>query len=70
MKVEDLVGHRVWVKSDQFRSVPGIVSGVPKPVNLDDVASSIKESIFRIDLPSGDVLEVSGAEISKIEEAG
>jgi hypothetical protein len=70
MKVEDLIGHKVWVKSDQFRSVPGIISSVPKPVNLDDFASSVKESIFRIDIPSGDVLEVFGAQISKIDDAG
>jgi hypothetical protein len=46
MKVEDLVGHKVWVKNDEFRSVPGIISSVPKPINLDDFVSSVKESIF------------------------
>ena len=36
MNVEDLIGIRVWMKRDRFRSVSGIISSVPKAVNHDD----------------------------------
>jgi hypothetical protein len=60
MNVEDLVGVRVWMKRDQFRSVSGVISGVPNAVNRDNLQSSIKESTFRIDMPSGDTIQVPG----------
>jgi hypothetical protein len=67
MDVEDLIGSRVWVKRDQFRSVPGIISSVSKAVSRDDLKSSIMESVFRIDMPSGDVIQVPGSHISKFD---
>jgi hypothetical protein len=67
MNVEDLIGIRVWMKRDQFRSVSGIISGVPNAVNRDDLQSSIMESIFRIDMPSGDTIQVPGSHISKFD---
>jgi hypothetical protein len=67
MNVEDLVGIRVWMKRDQFRSVSGIISSVPNAVNLDDLPNSIMESIFRIDMPSGDTIQVPGSQISKFD---
>ena len=67
MNVEDLVGIRVWMKRDQFRSVSGIISSVPNAVNCDDLQSSIMESIFRIDMPSGDAIQVPGSHISKFD---
>ncbi len=69
MNAEDLVGIRVWIKRDQFRSVSGIISSVPNAVNRDDLQSSIMESIFRIDMPSGDTIQVPGAHISKFDHA-
>jgi hypothetical protein len=67
MNVEDLIGIRVWVKRDQFRSVSGIISSVPKAVSRDDLKSSIMESVFRIDMPSGDTIQVPGCHISKFD---
>ena len=67
MNVEDLIGIRVWMKRDQFRSVSGIISSVSKAVNRDDLKSSIMKSIFRIDMPSGDTIQVPGAHISKFD---
>jgi hypothetical protein len=67
MSVEDLVGVRVWMKRDQFRSVSGIISSVPKAINRDDLQSSIMESVFRIDMPSGDTIQVPGSHISKFD---
>jgi hypothetical protein len=67
MNVEDLVGIRVWMKRDQFRSVSGVISSVPNAVNRDDLQSSIMESTFRIDMPSGDTIQVSGSHISKFD---
>jgi hypothetical protein len=67
MNVEDLVGIRVWLRRDQFRRVSGIISSVTKPVNRDDFQSSLTESIFRIDLSSGEVIQVPGYGISKFD---
>jgi hypothetical protein len=67
MNVEDLVGIRVWMKRDQFRSVSGIISSVPNAVNRDDLQSSIMESIFRIDMPSGDAIQVPGSHICEFD---
>ena len=69
MNVEDLIGIRVWMKRDQFRSVSGIISSVPKAVNGDDLKSSIMQSVFRIDMPSGDAIQVPGSHISKFDHA-
>jgi hypothetical protein len=70
MKVEELIGSKVWIKSDQFRSVPGKIVSTPNAVNLDDIEPSVRQSTFRIEMPSGDVIEILGSNISKIENAG
>jgi hypothetical protein len=70
MKVEELIGSKVWIKSDQFRSVPGKVEDISNAVNLDDIKSSVSQSTFRIEMPSGHVIEILGADISKIDHAG
>ena len=67
MKVEDLVGIRVWLRRDQFRRVSGIISRVTTPVNRDNFQSSLTESIFRINLYSGEVIQVPGYGISKFD---
>ena len=67
MKVEELIGSKVWIKSDQFRSVPGKIEGMSNAVNLDDIKSSVSQSTFRIEMPSGNVIEILGSDISKIE---
>jgi hypothetical protein len=70
MKVEELIGRKVWIKSDQFRSVPGQVESISNAVNLDDIKSSVSQSTFRIEMSSGDVIEILGSGISKIDHAG
>ncbi len=67
MNVEDLVGTRVWVKCERFRSLSGVISSVPRTVELDDLRSSITKSVFRVDLPSGDVIQVLGSDICKFD---
>ena len=67
MKVEELIGSKVWIKSDQFRSVPGKIESMSNAVNLDDIKSSVSQSTFRIEVQSGDIIEVLGSNISKIE---
>ena len=69
MKVEELIGRKVWIKTDQFRSVPGKIEGMSNAVNLDDIKSSVSQSRFRIEMLSGDVIEIPGSDISKIEHA-
>ena len=66
MKVEELAGSTAWIKSDQFRSVPGKIEGISKGVNLDDIKSSVSQSAFRVEMPSGHVIEILGPDISKM----
>jgi hypothetical protein len=70
MRVEELIGSKVWIKRDRFRSVPGKIESMSNAVNLDDIESSVSQSTFRIEMASGDVIEVLGSNISKIENAG
>jgi hypothetical protein len=67
MKVEELIGSKVWIKRDQFRSVPGRIESMSNAVNLDDLKSSVSQSMFWIEMSSGDVIEVLGSSMSKIE---
>jgi hypothetical protein len=70
MKVEELIGSKVWVRKDQFRSVPGTIESMSYVVNLDNITSSVSQSTFRIEMASGDVIEVLGSNISKIDNSG
>jgi hypothetical protein len=70
MKIEELIGSKVWIKRDQFRSVSGKIVGMSNAVNLDDIKSSVSQSTFRIEMPSGDVIELPGSDILKIDRAG
>ena len=67
MSVLELVGTRVWIRCDQFRKISGVISNVLKPVSRDDLQSSIAESLFDIVLPSGEVVQLLGAEICKVD---
>jgi hypothetical protein len=67
MKVLELVGTRVWIKCDQFRKVSGVISGVLEPVSRDDLQSSIAESLFDVALSSGEVVQLLGAQICKVD---
>ena len=67
MKVLELVGTRVWIRCDQFRRISGVISSVLKPVSRDDLQSSIAESLFDIALPSGEVVQLLGAQICKVD---
>jgi hypothetical protein len=69
MKVDELIGSKVWIKSDQFRSIPGKIVSTSNAVDLDDIKSSISQSTFRVEMPSGDVIDILGSNISKIENA-
>jgi hypothetical protein len=70
MKVEELIGSRVWIKVDRFRSVPGKIESMSDTVDLDDLKSSVCQSKFRIKMLSGNIVEILGADISKIEHGG
>ena len=70
MKVDELIGSKVWIKSDQFRSIPGKIVSTSNAVDLDDIKSSISQSTFRVEMPSGDVIDILGSNISKIEHIG
>jgi hypothetical protein len=70
MKVEELIGRKVWIKIDRFRSVPGKIESMSNAVDLDDIQSSVSQSSFKIKMPSGNIVEILGSDISKIEHAG
>jgi hypothetical protein len=70
MKVEELIGSRVWIKVDRFRSVPGKIESMSDTGDLDDLKSSVCQSKFRIKMLSGNIVEILGADISKIEHGG
>jgi hypothetical protein len=65
MNVEGLIGCRVWMKVDQFRSVPGTISAVLKA----DPQGSIAASIFEVSLLRGKVVKLSGSDILKFDRA-
>ena len=69
MKVEELIGSKVWIKIDRFRSVPGKIESTSNAVDLDDIKSSVSQSSFKIKMPSGNIVEILGSDISKIEHA-
>jgi hypothetical protein len=69
MKVEELIGRKVWIKIDRFRSVPGKIESMSNAVDLDDI-SSVSQSKFKVKMPSGNIVEILGSDISKIEHAG
>jgi hypothetical protein len=70
MKIEELIGSRVWIKIDRFRSVPGKIGSMSNAVDLDDMKSSVCQSKFRIKMLSGNIVEILGSDISKIEHGG
>ena len=70
MKVEELIGTKVWIKSDQFRSVAGEIKNVSNAVNLGDIKSSVCQSTFKVETLSGEVIEMRGSDISEIDHAG
>jgi hypothetical protein len=67
MRVLELVGVRVWIRCDRFRRISGVISSVLMPVSCDDLQSSIAESLFDIVLPSGEVVQLLGAQICKVD---
>jgi hypothetical protein len=70
MKVEELMGNKVWVKSDQFKSVPGVISSVETSVDREDLKSAMAESTFQVSLNSGDVVEVPGTDLASVDHDG
>lgn len=70
MKVEELIGCRVWVKNAGLPEQIGQISRVLKSVHLEGIASSVTDSSFRIDLASGNVIETTGVNIRKIDHEG
>lgn len=67
MSVLELVGSRVWIRSDPFRKISGVISSVLKPVSRDDLQSSIAESLFNIVLHSGEAVQLLGSEICQVD---
>jgi hypothetical protein len=67
MKVLELVGSRVWIRCGQFRTISGVISDVLTPVSHEDLHSSIAQSLFNIALPSGEVVQMLGTEMCKVD---
>ena len=45
MKVEELIGSKVWIKTDQFRSVPGKITSTSNAINQKEAKSSVRGSL-------------------------
>jgi hypothetical protein len=69
LKLEDLIGSQVWIKPRGLPEVSGYIIAVPRAVYLETIDSSISVSTFRIALASGDVVETSGFNIKRIQNA-
>jgi hypothetical protein len=69
MKVQELIGSRAWVKEANGPEHEGYISSVPKPVEAENIEAAISASTFRIEFPSGGVVETSGMWISRIDNA-
>jgi hypothetical protein len=69
MKVQELIGAKVWVKDRFLPRRKGRIANILKAIELDDIGSSVTASIFRIELASGDIIETSGFNIVQIEHA-
>ncbi len=67
MSVLELVGTRVWIRSDPFRKISGVISSVLTPVCRDDLQSSIAESLFNVVLHSGEAVQLLGSEICQVD---
>jgi hypothetical protein len=70
VKVQDLLGAKVWVEQPGLAEHVGYIAAVSEPVNLEDIKSSVDASMFRIVMESGDVVDTSGFNLLEIEHAG
>jgi hypothetical protein len=69
VKLENLIGSKVWIKPRDLPEASGYITAIPKPVDFETIDSSITLSTFKIALASGDVVETSGFNITVIENA-
>jgi hypothetical protein len=69
LKLEELIGSQIWMKPRDLPEVSGYITAVPKAVYRESIDSSISVSTFRIALASGDVVETSGFNITRIQNA-
>jgi hypothetical protein len=69
LKLEDLIGSKVWIKPRGLPEASGYITAIPKRVNLETIDLSITVSTFEVTLASGDVVETSGFNITVIENA-
>jgi hypothetical protein len=66
MDIQELVGRTVWMKCGEFKSIPGQIKSVAAAVRQDDNQLCIEQSIFNIEMTSGEVREVAGRELCRI----
>jgi hypothetical protein len=67
LKVQDLVGSKVWFKRAYGPEHQGYISSIPMPVDVENIEDAITASTFRVDLPSGDVVQISGRWLTRID---
>ncbi len=69
MELQQFVGSRVWIKRRGQPDHEGRIAGIARPVLLEDIASTVTASTFKIALPCGDAIETTGVNILRIEHA-
>ena len=67
MELQGLIGSEVWIKKRGLPDDVGRIASIPKEVVLEDLASSVTASTFRVELRTGDVVETTGVNILKID---
>jgi hypothetical protein len=67
VRVQELIGSKVWAGECDGPGYIGTIASVPKPVEAATIEDAIKSSTFRVLLPTGYVVETPGVRISRIE---
>jgi hypothetical protein len=67
VELQELIGSQVRIRQRSSPGQVGRIAGIPRPVVLEDIASSVTASTFKIELCTGDVIQTTGVNIVNIE---
>jgi hypothetical protein len=67
VELQELIGSQVRIRQRSSPGQVGRIAGILRPVVLEDIASSVTASTFKIELCTGDVIQTTGVNIVNIE---
>ena len=67
MELQELIGSQLWIKQRGLPEDVGRIASIPKEVVLEDLASSVTASTFRVELRTGVLLKTTRVNILKID---